>query len=92
MAQLRGIGVAGVVVEVWWGAVEGRAPAQYDWSLYRQLLALVCEAGLKAKVGRAAAGGTTTAAVMLHPLTHTHTHTHPCLIVQSFPIRGTYRV
>nr|QBQ34101.1 beta-amylase [Hordeum vulgare]QGJ04017.1 beta-amylase, a-1,4-glucan maltohydrolase [Hordeum vulgare subsp. vulgare] len=49
-AQLRKLveaGVDGVMVDVWWGLVEGKGPKAYDWSAYKQLFELVQKAGLK---------------------------------------------
>jgi len=43
---LRGLGVDGVMVDVWWGVVERNAPGEYDWSAYKQLLEIVRSSGL----------------------------------------------
>jgi len=43
---LAKIGVEGIMVDVWWGLVE-KAPRQYDWSAYKQLLQMVSQVGLK---------------------------------------------
>jgi len=40
-------GADGVMIDVWWGLVEGKAPGVYDWSAYKQVFKLVQEAGLK---------------------------------------------
>lgn len=37
----------GVMVDVWWGVVEGDGPKAYNWSAYRQLVDMVSEIGLK---------------------------------------------
>lgn len=50
LKALKCTGVNGVVVEVWWGLVEGQQPGRYDWSGYVQLLRIVRDCGLKAKV------------------------------------------
>lgn len=42
-------GITGVIVEVWWGLVEQQA-TRYDWSGYVQLLRIIRDCGLKAKV------------------------------------------
>lgn len=47
MQQLRAADVDGVMVDVWWGIVEGKAPNRYDWSAYRDLFQMVQEEGLK---------------------------------------------
>lgn len=50
LRAMRSLGVHGVVVDVYWGVVEGSGPRQYEWSAYQQLLQLIKEAGLKARV------------------------------------------
>lgn len=37
LRTLKRAGVEGVMVDVWWGIVEGRAPGEYDFSAYRRL-------------------------------------------------------
>lgn len=37
----------GVMVDVWWGVVEGDGPKAYNWSAYRDLVDMVSEIGLK---------------------------------------------
>eukprot|EP00898_Chlorokybus_atmophyticus_P008506 jgi/Chlat1/8657/Chrsp87S08054 len=44
---LKSIGVEGVMVDVWWGIVEGDKPKQYEWEAYRELLDMIRDAGLK---------------------------------------------
>jgi len=44
---LKGAGVEGIMVDMWWGVVERVGPGQYDWGAYRQLLELLKEAGLR---------------------------------------------
>lgn len=48
--MLKVAGVDGVMVDVWWGAVERHSPHMYDWSAYQDLFHMVTEAGLKAQV------------------------------------------
>lgn len=47
LQKLKEASVDGVMVDVWWGIVESKAPGQYDWSAYRSLFQLVQEAGFK---------------------------------------------
>ncbi|GAQ84938.1 beta-amylase [Klebsormidium nitens] len=47
LIALKSAGVEGVMVDVWWGIVEGETPKEYRWSAYRELFALVKESGLK---------------------------------------------
>lgn len=47
LRRLRGAGVDGVMVDVWWGAVEGAGPALYEWRAYRDLFRVVQGEGLK---------------------------------------------
>ena len=49
LASLKAVGCSGVMVDVWWGAVE-REPRTYDWAPYRQLLEQVRRAGLRLQV------------------------------------------
>lgn len=42
--------VDGVMVDCWWGLVEGKEPQHYDWSGYRQLFTMVRDCGLKLQV------------------------------------------
>ena len=37
LRTLKRAGVEGVMVDVWWGIVEGAAPGQYDFSAYKRL-------------------------------------------------------
>ena len=50
LAALKNAGVDGVMVDCWWGIVEGKAPEHYDWSGYRYLFNMVREAKLKLQV------------------------------------------
>ncbi|KDP25878.1 hypothetical protein JCGZ_22908 [Jatropha curcas] len=45
--ELRAAGVDGVMVDVWWGIVEGKGPEQYDWSAYKSLFELIQQCDLK---------------------------------------------
>uniref|UniRef100_A0A453BCR7 Beta-amylase n=1 Tax=Aegilops tauschii subsp. strangulata TaxID=200361 RepID=A0A453BCR7_AEGTS len=47
LKKLTEAGVDGVMIDVWWGLVEGKGPKAYDWSAYKQVFDLVHEAGLK---------------------------------------------
>ncbi|XP_020256513.1 beta-amylase-like isoform X1 [Asparagus officinalis] len=47
LKQLRAADVDGVMVDVWWGIVEGKGPKEYDWSGYRSLFQMVKEEALK---------------------------------------------
>lgn len=47
LASLKRAGVAGVMVDVWWGIVERRGPGQYDWDAYLELVGLVAALDLK---------------------------------------------
>jgi len=47
LRALKSIGVEGVMIDVWWGIVEGSHPRVYDWSAYMQLFQSVKRAGLK---------------------------------------------
>ncbi|KAL7086787.1 hypothetical protein ACP275_13G023200 [Erythranthe tilingii] len=45
--ELKKAGVDGVMVDVWWGIIEAKAPKQYDWSSYIKLFQLVRKCGLR---------------------------------------------
>ncbi|KAL7128843.1 hypothetical protein ABFS83_13G021200 [Erythranthe nasuta] len=45
--ELKKAGVDGVMVDVWWGIIEAKAPKQYDWSSYVKLFQLVRKCGLR---------------------------------------------
>lgn len=47
---LKAAGTDGVMVDCWWGIVEGKGPGQYDWSGYQELFNLVRKANLKLQV------------------------------------------
>lgn len=50
LKALKNIGVDGVMVDCWWGLVEGKGPQKYTWSGYRDLFSLVRELKLKLQV------------------------------------------
>ncbi|WVZ57685.1 hypothetical protein U9M48_008038 [Paspalum notatum var. saurae] len=47
LMALRGAGVEGVMVDVWWGLVERDGPGCYDWGAYAELVRMVERAGLR---------------------------------------------
>ncbi|OAY64590.1 Beta-amylase 1, chloroplastic [Ananas comosus] len=47
LAALKSAGVAGVMVDVWWGIVEREGPGVYDWSGYDELMDMARRVGLK---------------------------------------------
>ncbi|KAH9604678.1 hypothetical protein KSS87_005878 [Heliosperma pusillum] len=47
LEKLKEAGVDGVMVDVWWGIIEGKGPKEYDWNAYRQLFKVIQECGLK---------------------------------------------
>ena len=49
LKALQGLGVWGVVVNVWWSQVEP-SPRQYDWAQYQAVFDAAREVGLKVKV------------------------------------------
>lgn len=49
LKALQGLGVWGVVVNVWWSQVEP-APRQYDWAQYQAVFDAARELGLRVKV------------------------------------------
>jgi hypothetical protein len=51
LKALQGLGVWGVVVNVWWSQVEP-SPRQYDWAQYQAVFDAARELGLRVKVGR----------------------------------------
>ncbi|EFJ41627.1 hypothetical protein VOLCADRAFT_68093 [Volvox carteri f. nagariensis] len=50
LKALRALGINGICVDVYWGIVEGVRPREYDWSSYKQLLALIRDEGFMAQV------------------------------------------
>lgn len=49
-AALKAAGVDGVMVDCWWGLVEGQAPQHYVWSGYHHLFNIVRNTNLKLQV------------------------------------------
>eukprot|EP00257_Ricinus_communis_P024274 XP_015584440.1 beta-amylase 2, chloroplastic isoform X2 [Ricinus communis] len=47
---LKSANVDGVMIDCWWGIVEGNAPQVYDWSGYKRLFQIVNELKLKLQV------------------------------------------
>ena len=47
LEMLGAAGVAGVMVDVWWGIVEHAGPGRYDWGAYRALFEAARRAGLR---------------------------------------------
>ena len=54
LEQMRDAGVEGVMIDVWWGIVERRAPRTYDWAPYVALAALSFSVGAARPVWGAA--------------------------------------
>ncbi len=50
LEALRSAEVDGLMVDCWWGLVEGKVPQQYDWSGYSHLFKIVRDAQLKLQV------------------------------------------
>ena len=50
LAKLKEVECDGVMVDCWWGLVEGKGPQQYNWEGYSKLFKLVKDAGLKLQV------------------------------------------
>lgn len=50
LKALKSVNVDGVMVDCWWGLVEGSGPQVYNWSGYRHLFNIVRDAGLKLQV------------------------------------------
>jgi len=50
LEALKRVGVDGVMVDCWWGIVEGTSPQIYEWSGYRQLFSMVRDCQLKLQV------------------------------------------
>lgn len=53
LRNLKSLHVDGVVVDCWWGIVEGWSPQKYEWSGYRELFKIIQEFELKLQVGLA---------------------------------------
>lgn len=50
LAHVQSLNIDGVVVDCWWGIVEGWSPQKYVWSGYRALFNIVREFKLKLQV------------------------------------------
>lgn len=50
LEALKSVGADGVMVDCWWGIVEGKSPRNYDWSAYRHLFSIVRDSMLKLQV------------------------------------------
>ncbi|PSR91336.1 Beta-amylase [Actinidia chinensis var. chinensis] len=50
LRHLKSLHVDGVVVDCWWGIVEGWSPQKYEWSGYRELFTIIREFQLKLQV------------------------------------------
>ncbi|KAM6551074.1 hypothetical protein CsatB_000882 [Cannabis sativa] len=50
LSHLQSLNVDGVVVECWWGIIEGWSPQKYIWSGYRDLFNIIREFKLKLQV------------------------------------------
>ncbi|KAL8162849.1 hypothetical protein V2J09_014338 [Rumex salicifolius] len=47
LQALKNAGVEGIMMDVWWGLVEGDAPGAYNWGGYAELLEMARKHGLK---------------------------------------------
>ncbi|CAA0807136.1 Beta-amylase 1- chloroplastic [Striga hermonthica] len=47
LQALRSAGVEGIMMDVWWGLVEGEKPGEYNWGGYSDLLEMAKKHGLK---------------------------------------------
>eukprot|EP00249_Psilotum_nudum_P016773 c25982_g1_i2 orf=254-2119(+) len=47
LLALKSAGVAGVMMDVWWGLVERDEPGKYTWSGYKELMDIIKSHGLK---------------------------------------------
>ncbi|KAL0368532.1 UNVERIFIED_CONTAM: Beta-amylase 1, chloroplastic [Sesamum calycinum] len=47
LQALRSAGVEGIMMDVWWGLVEGEKPGEYNWAGYSELLEMAKKHGLK---------------------------------------------
>lgn len=47
LQALKSAGVEGIMMDVWWGLVEGEKPGEYNWSGYTELLEMAKKHGLK---------------------------------------------
>lgn len=47
LCVLSEIGVEGVMIDVWWGIVERDGLRKYDWVVYREVIDMIKDVGLK---------------------------------------------
>ena len=47
LQALKSAGVEGIMMDVWWGLVEGEAPGVYNWGGYKELMEMARKYGLK---------------------------------------------
>lgn len=47
LQALKSAGVEGIMMDVWWGLVEGDAPGAYNWGGYKELMEMAKKHGLK---------------------------------------------
>ncbi|KAL6581910.1 Beta-amylase 1, chloroplastic [Orobanche minor] len=47
LQALKSAGVEGIMMDVWWGLVEGEKPREYNWGGYSELLEMAKKHGLK---------------------------------------------
>ncbi|KAL3844379.1 hypothetical protein ACJIZ3_001782 [Penstemon smallii] len=50
LQHLKSLGVDGIVVDCWWGIVEGWTPQKYEWTGYREMFNIIREFGMKLQV------------------------------------------
>ena len=50
LRHLKALHIDGVVVDCWWGIVEGWSPQKYQWSGYRDMFSIIREFQLKLQV------------------------------------------
>ena len=50
LIALKEAGVQGVMVDIWWGIVEGAAPEVYEWGAYQELVRIIRTLGLQLQV------------------------------------------
>lgn len=50
LSYMKSLNVDGVVIDCWWGIVEGWNPQKYVWSGYRELFNLIRDFKLKLQV------------------------------------------
>ncbi|KAK9082903.1 hypothetical protein Scep_029374 [Stephania cephalantha] len=47
LQALKSAGVEGVMIDVWWGLVEGESPGAYNWGGYSEMMEMARKVGLK---------------------------------------------